>query len=161
MKEIKIRNVKEKDFLDIMEVATNCEQIPNERDSIFHILTRYFANTCFVAEKEERIVGYMLGWVSQMEETFAYIHNIGIIPDFRRKKIASDLYERFIETVREIGCNKIFLIIGPKNKISLDFPQKLGFKISQEGEGIDIEGVRAFKDYNGPGIHMTVMYKDI
>jgi len=161
MEGIIIRNVKEKDFLDIMEVATNCEPMPVERGSIYHDLTRYFANTCFVAEKEGGIVGFILGWVSQMEDAIAYIHNICVIPDMRRKGIAANLYDRFIEAVREMGCNRVFLIINPHNKISLNFHQTLGFKISEEGEGIDIEDIRAVKDYNGPGKHMAVMYKEI
>lgn len=158
---IKTRNVKEEDFLDIMNLATKCAPIPLERDSIYHNLTRHFANTCFVAEKEGKIVGYILGWISQVDNTVAYIHNICINPDFRRKKIGIDLYDRFIEVVRDKGCKKIFLIINPGNKASFNFHHVQGFKVSEEGEGIIIEGDRAVKDYNGPGKHMVVMYKEI
>lgn len=159
--EIKIRNVKEIDFLEIMEIATSCDPIPIERDSIYHNFTRYFANTCFVAEEGERIVGFVLGWISQVDDAIAYIHNICVIPDMRKKRIATRLYDTFIQAVRELGCNKVLLIISPKNRNSLTFHQALGFKISEEGEGIEVDSIRAVKDYNGPGKHMVVMHKDI
>ena len=161
MLELKIRKVKEEDFIDIMHFATNCAPIPLERDSIYHDLTRYFANTCFVAEKEDKFVGFILGWISQVDNTIAYIHNICVAPDLRRKKIGIDLYNRFIEVVRDKGVNKIFLIINPGNKASLNFFQGQDFKISDEGEEIIINGDRAVKDYNGPGQHMIVMYKEM
>ena len=158
---MRIRNVQEKDFVPIMDIALNCAPMPIERDSIYHDLTRYFANTCLIAEDEDKIVGYLLGWVSQVDPTIAYIHNICVIPEMRRRRVATDLYNKFFEIVRKIECHKVHLIVNPRNKISLDLHQKFGFKISEEGEGIDIEGVRAVKDYNGPGKHLVVMCKDI
>lgn len=161
MTEIQIRNVKEIDFLDIMKVAIECEPIPIERDSIYHCLTRYFANTCFVAEKEGQIIGFILGWISQVDNTIAYVHNICVIPKNRKNKIASSLYDRFIRAVKDNGCDRIFLIAGSTNKISINFHKSLGFRASDEGEAIIIDGVRAVKDYNGPGEHKVVLCKDI
>jgi len=159
--EIKIRNAEEKDFLDIMSIAGNCEPMPVERDSIYHDLTRYFTNTCFIAEREGKIVGYLLGWISQIDGTVAYIHNVCVVPGMRRRQVATGLYNGFFETVEATGCNRIFLIVSPRNKISLDFHRALGFEISEEGEGIEIEGVRAVRDYNGPEKHMVVMCRQI
>jgi ribosomal protein S18 acetylase RimI-like enzyme len=158
---VNIQNVEERDFLDIMRIAADCAPVPVERDSIYHCFTRYFASTCFVARSHGSLVGFILGWVSQVDNTIGYIHNVCVTVDMRKKQIATVLYDRFIEAVKARGCKKVFLIINPKNKISLSFHKALGFKISEEGEGMDIEGVRAVKDYNGPDKHMVVMYKDI
>jgi len=158
---VSIRNAEERDFLDIMRVAANCAPIPVERDSIYHCFTKYFANTCFVAERYGVVVGFVLGWISQVDDAAAYVHNVCVTPDMRKKKIAADLYDRFIEAVKARGCEKVLLIINPKNRISLCFHQALGFQICEEGEGIDIDGVRAVKNYNGPDKHMVVMYKTI
>ena len=83
MEHVRIRTVKKEDFLEIMDLASKCDPIPVERDSIYHLFTKYFANTCFVAEKENKIVGYILGFISQLEKNVAYIHNICISPDLR------------------------------------------------------------------------------
>jgi ribosomal protein S18 acetylase RimI-like enzyme len=159
--EVTIREVKEKDFLEIMRVAAECAPVPLERDSIYHCFTRYFANTCFVAESSGLVVGFILGWISQVENTVAYVHNVCVAPNMRKKGIATRLYDRFIEAVKVRGCKKVFLIINPRNEASLRFHQALGFKISEEGEGIEVGGVRAVKDYNGPAQHMVVMHKTI
>jgi ribosomal protein S18 acetylase RimI-like enzyme len=89
----------------------------------------------------------------------AYIHNICIDPDLRRKKIGSRLYQEFFKKMEEKEYQKIFLIINPMNKLSINYHKSLGFDISNFGEEIFIEGVRASKDYNGPGKHMVVMCK--
>lgn len=158
---IRIRNVREEDFLAIMGIAASCAPMPVERDSIYHDLTRYFANTCLIAEDEDKIVGFLLGWVSQVDSSKAYLHDVCVIPEMRRRKIATDLYNRFFEAVNNMSCHKVYLIINPINKHSLDFHHNLGFKLSEEGDLIDLDGVRAVKDYNGPGKHMVVMYKNI
>ncbi|MBS7623354.1 GNAT family N-acetyltransferase [Candidatus Bathyarchaeota archaeon] len=161
MTEVTIRGVEEEDFLEIMKVAAECAPVPLERDSIYHCFTRYFADTCFVAESRSLVVGFILGWISQVESTIAYVHNVCVMPDMRKKGIATRLYDRFIETVKVKGCKEVFLIVNPRNEASLRFHQALGFRISEEGEGIEVNGVRAVKDYNGPAQHMVVMYKTI
>jgi ribosomal protein S18 acetylase RimI-like enzyme len=157
----KIRQVREKDFIEIMNLASKCGPIPIERDSIYHLFTRYFANTCFVAEMDNKIVGYILGFISQLEKNVAYIHNICISPDFRRKKIGSSLYQKFFQNMKKEKCQRVFLIINPVNKLSILYHESLGFNALKEGEEIYIEGVRASKNYNGPGKHMLVMCKSL
>jgi len=161
LEHVRIRTVKEKDFFEIMNLASKCDPIPIERDSIYHLFTKYFANTCFVAEIDNQIVGYILGFISQLEKNVAYIHNICIAPDLRRKKIGSSLYQKFFQNMKNEKCQKIFLIINPKNKLSISYHESLGFNISKEGEEFYVEGVRASKDYNGPGKHMVVMFKPL
>ena len=108
MTEIQIRKVEEKDFLRIIDFTNNCAPIPRERNSIYHCLTRFFTNTCFVAERQGNIIGYILGWVSQVDNKIAYVHNICIMPEERRHKLATELYDGFIKTVKEIGCEMHF-----------------------------------------------------
>ncbi|WP_455368285.1 GNAT family N-acetyltransferase [[Eubacterium] cellulosolvens] len=161
MEHVRIRTVKEKDFLEIMNLASKCNPIPIERDSIYHLFTKYFSNTCFVAEMDDKIVGYILGFISQLEKNVAYIHNICVSPDLRRKKIGSNLYQIFFQSMKKEKCKKIFLIINPINKLSINYHKSLGFNVSNVGEEIFIEGIRASKDYNGPGKHMVVMCKSL
>jgi len=161
MTEIKIRKVEEKDFLRIIKFTDNCAPIPKERNSIYHCLTRFFANTCFIAERKGNIVGHILGWVSQVNDRVAYVHNICIMPEERRHKLATKLYDRFIQAVKEIGCDQIYLIANAKNDTSINFHRSLGFEPTIEGEKIMINGVETIKDYNGPGEHMVLMRKDL
>lgn len=161
MEHVRIRTVKEEDFLEIMDLASKCDSIPVERGSIYHLFTKYFADTCFVAEKDNKIVGYILGFISQLEKNVAYIHNICIAPYLRRKKIGSRLYQEFFQKMKKQKCQKIFLIINPINKLSINYHESLGFNVLNVGEEIFVEGVRASKDYNGPGKHMVVMCKSL
>lgn len=161
MENLKIRRVKEEDFFEIMNLASKCNPIPIERDSIYHLFTRYFTDTCLVAEKDNKIVGYMLGFISQVDRKVAYIHNICVSPEFRRKKIGSILYGKFFQNMKKKNCQRIFLIINPINKLSINYHESLGFNALKDGEEIYIEGTRASKNYNGPGKHMVVMCKSL
>jgi ribosomal protein S18 acetylase RimI-like enzyme len=161
LEHVRIRNVKEEDFFEIMNLASKCAPIPVERDSIYHLFTKYFANTCFVAERDNQIVGYILGFISQLEKNVAYIHNICIAPDLRRKKIGSSLYQKFFQNMKNEKCQKIFLIINPINKFSIKYHESLGFNVLNVGEEIFVDGVPASKDYNGLGKHMVVMCKSL
>jgi hypothetical protein len=95
LEHVRIRTVKEKDFFEIMNLASKCDPIPVERDSIYHLFTKYFANTCFVAERDNQIVGYILGFISQLEKNVAYIHNICIISEILSKYEEREMSENF------------------------------------------------------------------
>jgi hypothetical protein len=51
MEEFHIRNVKEEDFLKIAEIAPKCPPMVTERNSIYHIFTKFIKNTSFVVEQ--------------------------------------------------------------------------------------------------------------
>jgi hypothetical protein len=53
MEEFHIRSVKEDDFLKIAEIAPKCPPMVTERNSIYHIFTKFFKNTSFVVETTE------------------------------------------------------------------------------------------------------------
>ena len=50
MSDLIIRNVVEEDFLVISEVAEKCSPMTTERNSIYHIFTKFFKNTSLVVE---------------------------------------------------------------------------------------------------------------
>ena len=66
MENLKIRNALEEDFVEIAELAENCSPMETERNSVYHIFTKFFKSTSFVAELPSgEIVGFLLGFISQ------------------------------------------------------------------------------------------------
>ena len=124
-------------------------------------LVAFFNSTCFVAERTEEIHGFLLGFLSQTDSNEAYIHLVAVDPKHQKRGIARALYEKFFETVRDMGRRRIRLIVNPDNPGSLEFHKRLGFQAVTQGETVVIDGVVAVKDYNGPGSHMVVFQKDI
>lgn len=90
MDKIQIRNSEEEDFLAISQIARKCRPMVTERDSIYHLFTKFFQNTVFVAEKLENgnniAIGFLIGFISQSNSDESYIHLLCVDPKFRGRK---------------------------------------------------------------------------
>ena len=147
-----IRNVRESDFIACFEIAKRAWP-EHERDAVYHLFTKFFQPTCFVWEEGDgEIVGFLLGFISQVDSTDAYIHWIVVDPPFQRKGIASQLYERFFEAVRRLGARRVRLTVAPTNAASLAFHRRAGFEPDVVSGAAEADGV--VKNYNGPGRDM-------
>ena len=162
MENLIIRNVQEDDFVEIAELAENCSPMETERNSIYHIFTRFFKSTSLVAEfYPGEIGGFLLGFISQENSEEAYIHLLCVDPKMRGKNIGRKLVEKFLEDAALKGCKKVYLITKPINWKSISFYKKLGFLEDKSRDTINIMGVTAIRNYNGMGEHMVVFYKVI
>jgi ribosomal protein S18 acetylase RimI-like enzyme len=150
-----IRNAQETDFMSCVLIARRAWPEFKERESIYHLFCKFFFNTCFVYEREGKIQAFLLGFLSQVDASQAYIHLVAVDPPAQRQGLAKHLYEKFFETVRSMGVRNVRLIINPDNATSLAFHKKLGFQPDLHGDTIEVDGVTTVKDYNGPGLHMV------
>lgn len=161
MNDFHIRNTKEDDFLDIAEIAGNCSPMITERNSIYHIFTKFFQNTSLVAVAGNTMVGFILGFISQENPQEAYLHLLCVIPEWRKRGIAKTLVKEFMSIVAKKDCLKVYLITKPQNKTAIKFYENLGFRADGDGEKIQINGIEAVKDYNGPQDHKVIFYRSI
>ncbi len=162
MSDFIIRNVVEEDFIVISEVAEKCSPMTTERNSIYHIFTKFFKNTSLVVEDEDRRVrGFLLGFISQDNPENAYIHLLCLEKSLRGRKIAADIVNEFIKIISSLGCRKISLITKPSNKTAIRFYNKIGFLSDKSDKTVEINGINVFKGYNGPGHDKVVFFKFI
>ncbi len=149
-----IRNAQESDFMRCVEIAKNAWPEFKERESIYHLFCKFFSNTSFVCERNGKIQAFLLGFVSQVDTTQAYIHLVAVDPPAQRQGLANQLYQMFFKTVSGLGVRQVRLIVNPDNHTSIAFHKKLGFRADLYGDTIQVGGVLAVRDYNGPGLHM-------
>lgn len=160
MSKYRIRNAREEDFLSIKEIAAYCSPMATERNSIYHIFTKFFKTTSLILEHENnRIIGFLLGFISQDNPPEGYIHLLCVLPPWRNKGLAQALVEKYLNILREKGCLRVHLITSPGNKKAINFYEKMGFKIDNEGKEIVINGVKTIENYNGPGEHKLICSK--
>jgi diaminobutyrate acetyltransferase len=160
MEELNIRNTLEEDFVEIAELAENCSPMEIERNSIYHIFTKFFKSTSFVAEfPSGEIAGFILGFISQENPEESYIHMLCTDPKIRGKGIGRKLVEKFLNTSALKGCKKVYLIVKPINWNSISFYRKLGFLEDKSRDTMNIMGATAIRNYDGMGEHMVVFYK--
>ena len=150
-----IRQARESDFMSCVTISRKAWPEFRERESIYHLFCKFFSNTSFVCECGGEIRAFLLGFLSQVDARQSYIHLVAVDPVAQRQGLATELYRRFFEAAAGLGANQVRLIVNPDNAGSLAFHRALGFQEDLHGETIEVAGVWAAKDYNGPGIHMV------
>lgn len=109
----------------------------------------HFRDTTFVAEEDGATVGFLSGFLSQSREDEAYIHFVGVHPDYRGRGVAKALYERFFDAVQAKGRSVVRCLTSPVNEGSISFHQKMGFSL--EGEDRDSQGRPIVRNDDGRG----------
>lgn len=92
----------------------------------------HFCDTSFIVERGTELIGFLVGFMSQSRQEEAYIHFIGIHPDFRRKGIGTFLYEQFFEICRQQGRSIVCAQTSPVNTGSVEFHARMGFQVEHE-----------------------------
>ena len=123
------------------------------------LFLNHFNDTSLVFEKEGEMIGFLIGFISPSLKKEAYVHFMGVHPDFRQKGIGTLLYERFIEICRRHGRSIIRACTSPVNRGSVEFHKRIGFKLEPGDD--EIEGLPVTSDYNRPGDHKVRFTKKI
>jgi predicted GNAT superfamily acetyltransferase len=108
-----------------------------------HLLPRMFLDhfhaTSFVAERDEDLAGFLIGFLSPSLPHAAYIHFVGVDPRSRGTGLGRLLYERFFALAAADGRRVVRAITGPVNSGSIAFHTAMGFTVTGPVE-----------DYDGP-----------
>lgn len=94
-------------------------------------------------------MAFFIGLLSQTLADEAYVHFIGVHPDYRGRGLASRLYMRFFEIVSAHGRSVVRSSTSPTNQLSIAFHLAMGFAL-EEGDGV-VDGWPARVDYPLPG----------
>ncbi|MDX8364569.1 GNAT family N-acetyltransferase [Cytobacillus sp. IB215665] len=154
-----IRHLKETDYQTIISVVNDWWNGRKMDHMLPMLFFTHFQNTSFVIEEQDEIVGFIIGFVSQSQQNEAYIHFVGVHPQYRELGIAKKLYEQFFTTVKQHGCQIVKCITSPVNTNSIAFHQKMGFQI-EETDTL-MEGIYVKRNYDGQGNNRVLFYKSL
>lgn len=157
-----VRRPRESDHPAIIDAIGRWWEIPNaDRLGLLmpRLFLQHFTQTSWVVESEAGELGaFLIGFHSPDKPDLSYIHFVGVDPELRSQGIARMLYERFFEQAKASGCTEVRAITGPANRRSQEFHASMGFEARGEE---DVDGVLAYRDYDGPGEHRVVFVKEI
>ena len=154
-----IRTAETSDHARIMEVMPDWWGGRDLRPMVPRLFLFHFNDTSFIIEKESRLIGFLIGFLSQSRMDEAYIHFVGIHPDHRAAGLGSMLYERFFTLCRSHQRPVIRACTSPVNKGSIEFHEKMDFQIAP-GNG-EIDGIPVTLDYNREGDHKVLFIKTL
>lgn len=118
-------------------------------DGLPRLFFVHFGETTFVAEVDGAIAGFVAGFRSQSYPTQAYIHYVGIDPRARGRGLGRQLYERFFDAARSLGCTEVRCVTSPSNSGSIAFHLAMGFTVDP-GDAV-LDGMPYTTDYDGRG----------
>jgi L-2,4-diaminobutyric acid acetyltransferase len=157
-----IRRTNEDDFLKVYKFISNCKPLECYSEHFYKIMFRYFSNSCFIAEFNNDIVGFVMGFRSQVDQNKFFIWQIGVFSKYREKEVGKKLLNQIEKAARMFGCNRVELTVDPENIPSTRFFEKNGYLnvSSKEGEIIEVMGNTVVKDYYKPGRHFILFQKE-
>jgi|SRR5687767_11196509 len=119
----------------------------------------HFRDTCFLAEREGELVGFLIGFLSQSQPEAAYIHFVGVKPGLERQGLGRQFYERFFDIARRHGRTVVRCVTSPGNKDSLAFHARMGFTLEPQEAAED--GVPVSLNYDGHGGSRVLFVKEL
>ncbi|MDF2013902.1 GNAT family N-acetyltransferase [Priestia megaterium] len=126
-----VRLVKGSDYYVISPLINDWWNGRQMSDLLPKLFFDHFKNTSFIVEEEGEIIGFLIGFLSQSYSNEAYIHFVGIHPEYRGKGIGRKLYNQFFDVIKQSGRNIVRCVTSPLNKASIAYHTKMGFEIEQ------------------------------
>jgi ribosomal protein S18 acetylase RimI-like enzyme len=156
---MEIRSVKGSDYYVISPLINEWWGGKNMSEMLPKLFFDHFTNTSFIAEKEGEIVGFLIGFLSQTHSNEAYIHFVGVHPEYRKHNIGKHLYNEFFYMVKQNGRNIVRCVTSPVNNVSIAYHTKMGVEIEEGDKRID--NVTVNTDYDGPKQDRVLFVKQL
>lgn len=140
-----IRHAFPEDHQKIIDVIPGWLEGKDLRAYVSKLFLIHFNNTCFIAEKNGRLAGFLIGFLSQTQPDEAYIHFACVDPAQRMDGTARMLYRDFYNVCRDHSRTIVRSSIALENRLSIDFHLKMGFEM--ESGDKEIEGIQVTENY--------------
>jgi len=144
---MEIRSVNGSDYYVISPLINEWWGGRDMSDMLPKLFFDHFTQTSFIAEKDDKLVGFLIGFLSQTHSNEAYIHFVGVHPEYRKHNIGKHLYNKFFNAVKQNKRGIVRCVTSPVNKVSIAYHTKMGFEI--EGGDKIVDGLQINTDYDG------------
>ncbi len=134
---MRIREITKADYDFVVSVLDRWWGGPSRE--LAHPLFYYeLGREALIAEMDGEVAGFLFGFHAQSHDppeparVVAYIHMVGIHPDYRRRGVGKHLYEKFLERARAAGAVRLKAITNVGNEGSIEFHRAMGFEVFED-----------------------------
>ncbi|MCF8233489.1 MAG: GNAT family N-acetyltransferase [Bacteroidales bacterium] len=145
-----------KDVFEVQEFVGQQDGLVQHPVHFYNIMIRYFRNTFFIMRDENRIIGFVWGFVSQAEPDVLFLWQIGVAESHRGSGISHQMMEVFIEAARENNCRKVHATVETENIASCKLFEKMRFRNISSGNTLVENGRKAIMNYYGSGTNQVL-----
>jgi len=123
---------------------------------------QHFTGTSWVAEDDrDRLVGFIVGFISADRRDEAYVHMVGTDPNHRRQGLGRLLYRRFLDDIAGRGVRRVTAVTWPGDRASVAFHRALGFTPDTGPGTQNLYGTPAYPDYDAEGDDRVVFSREL
>jgi RimJ/RimL family protein N-acetyltransferase len=143
-----IKQVEKESHFMLMEAGER-KTTPEQQRRRLERMDQQTNSAIFVAEKEDRLVGYLMAIGGSVKRTrhSAYLV-IGILEQYRGQKIGTALFQRVEEWAKTNSILRLELTVVTKNEAGVALYKKSGFEIEgTKRHSLMIDGT-LFNEYN-------------
>jgi len=144
------------DVFGVQEFVGQLKGLVQHPVHFYNIMIRYFGNTFFILKDENRIVGFVWGFVSQTDHEVLFLWQIGVAESHRGTKAVRQLMDKFIEAARENNCRKVHATVETENIASCKLFEKMRFRNISSGDTLIENGRKATINYYGSGTNQVL-----
>ena len=112
---VQIRHLEEDDYKGIISVMKDWWGGRDLSGMLPRLFFQHFRPTSFVLEDQGRVIGFLVGFLSQTYPQEAYIHFAGLDPEYHRQGLGRFLYDHFFKTVKGFGRTTVRAITALVN----------------------------------------------
>jgi ribosomal-protein-alanine N-acetyltransferase len=147
----KLRKFEPDDLQDVMQINRVC--LPeNYTDMFFIDLYERFPQTFIVAEEDNEVIGYIMSRIEVGISNFGlgglvkkgHVVSIAVLPEDRRKGVASALIKAAMEGMCYYKAKQIFLEVRVTNEAGINLYKKLGLEVTRTISGYYSDGENAY-----------------
>lgn len=158
-RQIRLRNITPEDYALVIRVVDDWWGGRAMHAMLPKLFFVHFRDTSFVAEANGDLVGFLVGFLSPALTDEAYIHFVGVHPDYRKLEVGRALYEQFFDLVRNAGRHRVRCVTSPVNEVSIAFHRSMGFRVNERTD--ERATVSIYPDYDGPGEDRVLLTKEL
>ncbi len=115
-----LRVLRQDDLDDIVSIDETASKQPRreyyERKIASILNTKTQINCSIVCEVESKVVGFMMGYVFFGEfgisDGTATIDALGVLPEFQKFGVASEMLDQFVMNMKAAGVKKIYTLVN-------------------------------------------------
>jgi [ribosomal protein S18]-alanine N-acetyltransferase len=139
------------DLQNVMNINRVC--LPeNYTDYFFIDLYQRFPETFIVAEDQGKIIGYIMARIEVGLTNVGlgglvrkgHVVSIAVLPEARRKGVASALIKRSLEGMRYYKAKQGFLEVRVTNEVAINLYKKIDFEVTRTVTGYYSDGEDAY-----------------
>jgi ribosomal protein S18 acetylase RimI-like enzyme len=122
---VRIRNFRLGDYAQVLEIwaTTGLNGDGENLDALARQLS-WDSELVLVAEKDERIIGVIMGSVDGDK---AYFYRLAVLPEYQRMGVGQQLVKELEERFRSRGASEVVIMVNSQSP--LPFYHSLGYKV--------------------------------